>query len=257
IGFGTYQLQGDICYQAVSTALEVGYRYIDTADRYQNQQEVGKAIQQSQLKRDELFVTSKIWHTNQYTKQIIDDAQRFLDELQLEYLDLLLVHWPNRSIPIQETVDGFLKVLESGYVKHVGVSNCTVHHLEDFEKAGFPIENNQIEFHPSLNQHELLTYCQSKNIVVTAYSPLAQGDDLHLDTVTSLAQKYEKSPAQIVLNWIRQKGVVPIPRSESKEHIVDNYQSIHWGLTEEDIALLNQVDQNHRVINPPFGDFDY
>lgn len=257
IGFGTWQLQGDECVRAVASALEVGYRYIDTADRYKNHREVAQAINRSGIKREEIFLTTKVWWEKLKHDDVIESVHRFLEELNTPYLDLVLIHWPNRAIPLSETLPAFTELLESGAIKAMGVSNFTVHHLQDALKLGAPITNNQVEFHPSLSQPELKQFCDTQGIVMTAYSPLAQGHDAALPVVKELAAKYDKSETQVVLNWIISHGVVPIPRSSGRTHAADNFAATTWKLSPEDVARLDQENVGYRTLIPEFADFDY
>lgn len=257
LGFGTWKLSGDIAAKSVSTALEVGYRHIDTADRYGNHREVGQAIKSSGLKREELFVTTKVFFDELHYQQILDNANRYLEELQIDYIDLLLVHWPNKNISLTETFDAMTKVKEDKIVKHIGVSNFTIHHIEDVLSKGYEIENNQVELHPTFNQTELVEFCETKNIKVTAYSPLGMGDELKNDVVLKLAEKYTVSPAQVILNWIMARGIVAIPKSSNPDNIRDNFNSQNWKMEVGDIALMNEIPQKPRLLSPPWNEFDY
>lgn len=256
IGFGTWQLKGEEAYESVSTALEVGYRHLDTADRYGNHREVGKALADSGVKREDVYLTSKIWRENFEPAQMLSDAQRFLEELQVEYLDMLLLHWPNKAFDLEKTLSVLQEIHNKGITKDIGVSNFTIQHLEKVQESGVQITNNQVEFHPSLYQHELLKYCHQHKLVVTAYSPLAQGRDMQLDPVTRIAKKRGVSPAQVVLNWLMCKNIVVIPRSSSKEHIKDNFQSQDFELTVQEIDEIDDFETEHiRIVDPHYSEF--
>lgn len=257
IGFGTWRLKGDECKSSVLKALEVGYRHIDTAEHYGNQTQIGEAIQESGINRKDLFITSKIFYDRLNKKDVLDDTKRTLEELQTDYLDLLLVHWPNKNISINETVEGFNQLKQSGKVKSVGVSNFTPHHTQDFLDAGMQIVNNQVELHPSFNQNSLHEFCKEKNIILTAYSPIAQGQDLDIPEVQELSKKYDVSPAQVILNWIVSRGVVAIPRSSKPERILDNFNSLNWQMEKSDVEKMNAISQGQRLQNPEFSEFDY
>jgi 2,5-diketo-D-gluconate reductase B len=257
LGFGTYQLRGDECRQAVGTALEVGYRHIDTADRYQNHSAIANAIRESGVARQDIFLTTKIWWDRQHYDQVMSDANRFLEELQTDYIDLLLIHWPNRKIPLTETVKAFTELKDRGVIKAIGVSNFNIHHLTDALNMGLQITNNQIEFHPSLNQKEMIRFANEHRIVLTAYSPLAQGQDLNIPLLLELAEKYHRSVSQVILNWIMSKNIVAIPRSSSRQYIEDNFQSLRWQLGVEDIEKIDQIGGTNRINDPGFGDFKY
>jgi diketogulonate reductase-like aldo/keto reductase len=257
LGFGTWEIGGEKCVDAVSRALEVGYRHIDTADRYENHREVGLAIKKGGLKREELFVTTKTFYDELTHEAIIKNGSRFLEELQINYIDLLLVHWPNRSVPFEETFNALNQLKEKGIIKAVGVSNFTPHHIEDALKTGVEITNNQVELHPTFNQTDLKNYCYSKGIVLTAYSPLGRGSDLENPTVTELSKKYGVSPAQVILNWITARGIVAIPKSTTPERIKDNFHSLDWEMAPEDIEKMNSIPQGPRLLVPQWEDFDY
>lgn len=257
LGFGTWQLSGDICITSVSTALEVGYRLLDTADSYGNHQEVAKAIRSSGIKRGELFITTKIPRTKLQPPDIRDCVERYLEELETNYIDLLLIHWPNKEIPIQATLEAMNKFKKQGQVKALGVSNFTINHLEDVLNTGIEITNNQVELHPTFNQKKLVAFCHAHKITVTAYSPIARGADLKLEAVTMLAKKYGSTPSQIILAWIMSRGIITIPKSSNSEHIKDNFEATGIKLSAEDLSLIDSIPQDRRLINPATSEFDY
>lgn len=257
LGFGTWQLQGSTCQESVEMALETGYRHIDTADVYGNHIEVGNAIKHSDLKRKDFYLTSKLWFTDFEKASAMDACKRVLDELQVEYLDLYLMHWPNKNVLIETTFDALEEMRGKGLIKSFGVSNFTIHHIEDTLKVNQNFVTNQVEFHPSLNQEELKSSCEENGIVITAYSPIAQGQDLELNLVKELSNKYERSTSQVVLNWLLSKGIIAIPRSSNKEHIEDNFKSLEWRLEETDVKGLDKLNTNNRLINPDFNEFNY
>lgn len=259
MGFGTWQLEGDQATESVEYALEVGYRHIDTADAYSNHSQVGQGIKNSTVSREEIFLTSKVWRDKLTKDGVTTSAKRFLDELRTEYLDLLLVHWPNFELaPIAETLGAMAELKEEGIVKAIGVSNFTIHHLKDALETGIDFSVNQVEYHPSLNQQALKDFCDEHNIVVTAYSPIAQGDDLNMPVIQELAEKYEVSAAQVVLNWLMAKGLVVIPRSSNPEHIYDNFQATTWELREDDVVKITEASStDNRIVIPSFAQFNY
>lgn len=257
LGFGTWQIQGDVCTNAVNIALEVGYRHIDTATAYENHLAIKPALQKSGLKREDYFLTSKLWIDSFGKQQALDAAKRALDELGVDYLDLYLMHWPVRDAEILPTLEAFIELKETGLVKEWGVSNTTVHHLQDYIDKGFHPSNVQVEFHPSLNQKTLKEFCDKNNILLTAYSPIAQGADLKLEIIQKLAEKYSTSTSQVILNWIISKGIVAIPKASSRDHIQDNFNTLKWEMSEEDIKAIDEVNTNNRLIVPPWADFNY
>lgn len=256
IGLGTWQITGKTCTNAVRNALELGYRHIDTADVYGNHQDIAPALKDTSLSRSELFITSKIHRNDLRFNDVIKTVERLLKELGLEYLDLLLIHWPNKNIPISETLEAFSKLKEEKKVRNFGVSNFTISHLcEALRYNSGLISLNQVEFHPYLYQKGLLKYCMEKNIVLTAYSPLGRGEIFNDNRVTDLADKYNVSPGQLVLRWIVDKGIVVIPKASSIEHIKDNMDIFGWELPAEVNELLDNLNREERFVCPLFNEF--
>lgn len=255
IGMGTWQMVNDDCRQNVEYALEIGYRHIDTADVYGNHKEIRKAIEASGLLRNELFITTKIWREDLEPQKIHTSCVRSLEELGLSYIDLLLIHWPNKNIPIKESIDGFKVLKNEGLIKSYGVSNFTLQHIKESLQYSKKIATNQIELHPSLFDKGLVDFCHHHNISVTAYSPLGRGGDLHIKTIQKLAEKYDKSPSQIILNWIMQKNIIIIPKSSNKDRIKENYESNNFEMESKDYHLIDSCNRNNRLINPSFAEF--
>ncbi len=256
LGFGTWQITGEDCYNAVKTALELGYRHIDTADVYGNHKEVGRALKDSGIARDQIFLTTKVWRDSLSTDGVLESAKRFQEELQTDYFDLLLIHWPNDAFPINESLEALKELQTSSIVRSIGVSNFTIPLLEEALKTEVKFVTNQVEFHPSLYQMELLEFCKNHDIVVTAYSPIAQGQDLKIGVISELADKYEKSPAQIVLNWIMKKGIIAIPRSKTPENIKDNLGALEFELEDADSEKIDSLNMHNRIVVPPFAPFE-
>jgi 2,5-diketo-D-gluconate reductase B len=256
LGFGTWPLKGDACAAAVITALEVGYRHIDTADSYENHEAVGQAIRASGIARDALFLTTKVRRDDLRRDALIEAGKRFVAELQTDYLDLLLIHWPNDTIPMEETFAGMQALKDAGVIRNFGVSNFTNARLGRALTVTGGILANQVEFHPSLYQKDLLEFCQSRDIAVTAYSPTAKGEDLALPVVQALAKQYGRSASQVVLNWLIGKGIVTIPQSANAGHIADNFKTLEWELDPEDVARIDRAHANNRGTRPVFADFD-
>lgn len=258
IGLGTWLMSGRECFDSVLIALENGYRHIDTASAYENEDDIGQAIKVSGLNRKELFLTSKVWYQKLRYKDVIDQCNSSLEKLGTDYLDLLLIHWPNKFIPLEDTFKAFERLIEEHKVHSIGVSNFTINHLSDAIKSTIlPISVNQIEFHPFLYQKEILEYCMEKDIVVTAYSPLARGKVFESDLLQKIAQKKECSPGQITIAWLLKKGMVAIPKSSSEEHIIANLQALSINLTEDESAQIDSLTEQQRFINPSWSEFDY
>lgn len=257
LGFGTWKLTGNQCTESVEAALKVGYRHIDTAERYENQEYIHPAISDSNIPREELFITSKIWFTELHHDNLISECKKCLEQLDILYLDLLLIHWPNRQIPLEETLKGFSDLKEQGLIKSFGVSNATIHHLKDCIDIGFTPTVDQVELHPTFAQNELKTFCDANKIILTAYSPLGQGGEIELPEIVEIAKIYDKTPAQIILNWIVGRGIVAIPKSTNPQRIKENFESLDFKLKDEDIVKLNSLDRGNRILKAPWADFEY
>lgn len=258
LGFGTWELTGGSCYDAVLSALRAGYTHIDTAVMYENETAVGNAIEKSGIDRKNLFITTKIWFSHLHHADVIKSCRRSLEQLECDYLDLLLIHWPNRSVPIRETFGAFEELVEHKKVRSIGVSNFTIHHLEEALKVTqIPISVNQVEFHPYLYQREQLDFCTKNGIVITAYSPLARGKVLQDETIKKIAFKRGIIPAQIVLAWILSKSCAAIPKASSEDHIKSNITAADICLNDDEIREIDQINVNIRTINPGWAEFDY
>ena len=255
LGFGTWLINGEECTRSVASAIDIGYRHIDTAQTYENQKEVGRGIKG--IDRDKLWITSKLWRDS-YTRERVPDAvDQMLDELQIDYLDLLLIHWPDKEIPIAESLEAMQKAVDAGKVRCLGMSNSTERHLQDCLDTGVNVVMDQVEFHPYLYQKDLLTWCKSKGIVVTAYSPIGHGTVLDDETLLEIGKKYGKSAAQVSIRWLLQQGMVVIPKSVHKERQIENADVFDFELTDEEVARVNGLNRNERQIFPDFQEFDY
>ncbi len=187
---------------------------------------------------------------------VLSSCDEALHDLGTDYLDLFLIHWPNKKIPMPETLQAIDELHEQGKVRSIGVSNFTISHIDQaVAVSGLPIANNQVEFHPSFYQKELLEFCQSRAIALTAYCPLGRGADLNNKVIVVLADKYAKTPAQICLRWLVQKGAVVIPKSASPAHLHSNMDIFDWQLASEDEQKIDNISQQQRLIDPDFGEF--
>lgn len=248
LGLGVFQSKdGSEVINAVKTALKNGYRSIDTAAIYNNEQGVGQAIIESGLQRNEIFLTSKVWNSEQGYKSTMNAFDESLDKLQTNYLDLYLIHWPKGEKSV-ETWKAMEELYQKGKIKAIGVSNFLVHHLKDFlpECKVVPAVN-QVEFHPELIQPELLEYCREKDIRVEAWSPIMRGKVNEIPVLQALAVKYGKTPVQIVLRWDIQKGVITIPKSVTDERIIANANIFDFELTPDDMQKIDRLDKNQRI----------
>ncbi|MFC4598652.1 aldo/keto reductase [Cohnella hongkongensis] len=255
-GLGVFKVkEGSEVIDSVKTAIRSGYRSIDTAAVYKNEEGVGQAIaeamRENSVPREELFVTSKVWNSDQGYSSTLDAFEVSLKKLGLDYLDLYLVHWPVKG-KYKETWKALEHLYQSGKVRAIGVSNFHIHHLEDvLAEAKVVPAVNQVELHPYLTQVELREYNRSKGIQIEAWSPLAQGLVLKDPVIEALAAKYGKSAAQIVLRWNLQSGIVTIPKSIQPERIAANADVFDFELSAEDVASIDALNRNQRVGSDP------
>ncbi|MCC5847996.1 MAG: aldo/keto reductase [Verrucomicrobia bacterium] len=253
LGFGTFQLKGDICRQAVTEALEIGYRHVDTARMYQNETEVGRGILESSVDRSDIFITSKIGREHLDAEGVLREAQNSLAELQTDYLDLLLIHWPNPAFPLSTTLETMRKLKEKGMVRHLGVSNFPSALLKEAVELA-PIFCNQVEYHPLLGQEALLAVAGEHDLMFTAYSPLAQGEVVKHPVLEAIGANHGKSGNQVGLRWLlEQPQVVAIPRSSKPEHIRQNFEVFDFALSEDDKEKIAKLPKEFRQINPGFA----
>ena len=247
-GLGVFQAEeGGEVENAVRVALENGYRSIDTASLYKNEKGVSTGIRQSNVRREEIFLTSKVWNDQQGYKSTLKAFRESLEKLQTDYLDLYLIHWPKGKLS-NETWKAMEELYDQKKIRAIGVSNFLVHHLEEFlPECNVIPAVNQVEFHPELIQPELLSYCRSKNIQLEAWSPLMKGRVNELPVMQALAAKYGKTPVQIVLRWDIQKKVVTIPKSVTPGRIVSNADIFDFELSGEDMAKIDRLDKNERI----------
>jgi diketogulonate reductase-like aldo/keto reductase len=256
-GLGVFKVEeGPELVNAVKTAIQHGYRSIDTAAIYGNEEGVGQGIKESGIAREDLFVTSKVWNADLGYESTLAAYQTSLDKLDLEYLDLYLIHWPVGG-KYKDAWRALETLYKEGRVRAIGVSNFQVHHLEDLLKdAEIKPMVNQVEYHPRLTQKEVQTFCRENGIQMEAWSPLMQGQLLDNEVLVELASKYNKSVAQIILRWDLQNGVITIPKSTKEHRIIENSQVFDFELTQEDMHQINELNQNHRV-GPDPDNFDF
>ncbi|KZM49780.1 aldo/keto reductase [Labrenzia sp. OB1] len=246
LGLGVFQMSDDEARQACLHALDAGYRSLDTAAVYKNETGVGQALRETAFSRDELFVTTKLWNDDQRARRASSAFQESLDRLGTDYVDLYLVHWPVRE-HIAETWKAMEDIYSSGRAKAIGVSNFLPHHLEKLLAVADVVPTvNQVEFHPYLVQPDLLGFCKDHKIVVEAWSPLMQGQVASEKTFAALGEKYGKTPAQIVLRWDLQHGLVTIPKSVRASRIQENAGIFDFELSEADMSVLDALDQTRR-----------
>lgn len=260
-GLGVFKVdEGPELVNAVKTAIKHGYRSIDTAAIYKNEEGVGIGIREGMkeagISREDLFVTSKVWNTDLGYESTIKAYETSLNKLGLEYLDLYLIHWPVEG-KYKEAWRALEDLYKEGRVKAIGVSNFQIHHLEDLmEDADIKPMVNQVEYHPRLTQKELQAFCKEQGIQLEAWSPLMQGQLLDNEVLQEIGKKYNKTVAQVILRWDLQNGVVTIPKSTKEHRIVENASIFDFELTKEDMELIDSLNQNHRV-GPDPDNFDF
>jgi methylglyoxal/glyoxal reductase len=246
-GLGVYKVQeGEEALHSVKAAIKAGYRSIDTAALYQNEESVGKAIRESGVAREELFITTKVWNEDQRNDSVLEAFETSLQKLGLDYVDLYLIHWP-----VKEKYKQSWKVLEQlykeGRVRAIGVSNFQIHHLEDLlSVAEIKPMVNQVELHPLLAQPELRDYCKKQEIQIEAWAPLGQGRLLEHPLLQEIAAQYNKTTAQVILRWDIQNQIVTIPKSVKEARIIENANIFDFSLTESDIEKINALNENKR-----------
>ena len=248
LGLGVYQSPpGRVTRNAVNFALRVGYRHVDTARIYDNEADVGEAVRESGVPRGDLFVTTKLWNSDQGYDSTLRACEASLKRLGLDYLDLYLVHFPVPDVR-KESWRAMETLLKKGRCRAIGVSNFTIRHLEELIEESHVIPSvNQVELHPFLYQEELLKYCQDRGIQVEAYSPLARGERLQDPRIASLATKYSKSPAQLMIRWGIEHGLVVIPKSTREERIRENSQVFDFDISDDDMRSLDSLNEDLRL----------
>ena len=255
LGFGTWQLNGAQCESAVEYALELGYRHVDTAQAYGNEREVGRAIARSGVKRDAIFLTTKLAPGNLAAKDVTRSLAGSLEALDTDHVDLLLIHWPSTTVPMGETLRAMGEAKAQGRVRHIGVSNFTVAHMrEAIETHKAEIFCNQIEYHVLLGQNRVLDFARARGIMVTAYCPLARGRIGGQPELVATAKRHGKSAAQVALRWlIQQDGVAAIPKSSKREHIAANFALFDFALSESEMVEIGKLRGDARVVSPGFA----
>ncbi|SFW36732.1 aldo/keto reductase [Cellulophaga fucicola] len=286
LGLGTFRSEPNEVYNAVLSAIKIGYRHIDCAAAYGNEKEVGnaiaEAIKQGLVTRNDLWVTSKLWNASHGKENVIPALKQTLEDLQLEYLDLYLIHWPVAlkkgtempekasdfiplsEVPLTNTWKGMEAALEQGLAKHIGVSNCNENQLKEIlATAVHQPEMNQVEMHPFLQQEALQSFCVKNDMLLTAYAPLGSLVDenstlrlLENDTIKNIAKARRMSPAQVALAYTIQRGIAVIPKSINEARLLQNLETLNHTLTGEDMALLKDLDKAHRFIDGKFWEVE-
>lgn len=249
LGLGVYQIPpGNATLKAVKYALEIGYRHIDTAKIYGNESDVGNALKNSDVKREDIFITTKVWNSDQGYDSTLKAFESSLKRLGLSYVDLYLIHWPVEG-KINETWRALIKLLKDGKVNTIGVSNYSINELkETIQNSNIIPSINQVEFHPFLFQKDLLEFCKSNAIQLEAYSPLTRGKRLDDPKIGRIAIAYDKTPAQILVRWSLQRGLVVIPKSSHEDRILENSQVFDFNIHQKDMDILDSLNENLRTV---------
>jgi diketogulonate reductase-like aldo/keto reductase len=250
LGLGTWKVNGDDCREAISDALKIGYRHIDTAQAYENEAEVGEALAESDLDRDEIFLVTKVWPSNLEPEALHRSVDRSLEKLQTGYVDLLYVHWPAGGFEMNATMEALRTQKEEGNARRLGVSNFTPDLLEAaMERA--PLFALQVEYHPFLDQRELIGRCREHDLLFTSYSPLARGEVLDDETLQSIAEAHGKTPAQVALRWqVQQDHVAAIPKASSAKHRRDNFEIFDFELSQKEMNAIFDLARGERIVAP-------
>lgn len=259
LGLGTWQSTGQDCVAVVKKALEMGYEHIDTAQAYDNEKEVGQGIKQSGVARDKFFLTTKIFPDDMkfQPEKLAEAAKRSLENLDTDYVDLLLLHWPDDRVPLSETISALCELQKQGLTRHIGVSNFNIADIIEAEKhADVPIVVNQVEFHPFIKQNTLQTFLNNHHILLEAYSPLARGDVFDNDIIKEIADKHKVTPAQISLAWIlSDKHRVAIPKTSNPDHLQGNLDAIKVELSADELDKLGSLARSdgRKIEHPDYS----
>ncbi|WP_375460535.1 aldo/keto reductase [uncultured Enterovirga sp.] len=256
IGLGTFRLEGERCSEAVKAAIAAGYRHIDTAKMYGNEQAVGAGLKLSGIARADVFVTTKIWLDDIAPGDLERSAEESLKRLGLSEVDLLLIHWPNKAVPLERSTAALCEAKRRGLARHVGVSNYTAAMLDETVRlATEPLAVNQVEYHPFLAQDSVLAACRLHGMVLTSYCPLGRTAVLGERAVREIATRHGKSASQVILRWhVQQPGVVAIPKSGTPRHIAENLDVFDFALTADEMSALSALRRpGGRVVDPEFA----
>ncbi|MGC1467360.1 MAG: aldo/keto reductase [Pseudolabrys sp.] len=253
IGLGTMTLKEDVCVQAVKTALQVGYHHIDTANFYGNEKENGEGFRASGVRREDMFITTKVRENNLTPDNFARSLDQSLANLQLPYVDLLLIHWNNKDIPFSVSIPSLCKAKKDGKARHVGVANFTSKMLDEaWAVTSEPLVCNQVEMHPFINQDKVLAACKKHGMAVVAYCPIARGKVPGADALERIGKAHGKTAAQVSLRYLVQRGAIPIPRTATPDHLKQNLDVFDFALSDAEMADLKKLNAtNMRVVNPP------
>lgn len=253
LGLGTWKLTGDVCRRLVAAALEAGYRHVDTAQAYGNEAEVGEAIANAPVARDDVFLTTKVW-TDRFTPGDLErSAEESLKKLRVDAVDLLLLHWPNPEVPLKDTLDSLARVKRDGRARHVGVSNFTTGLIEEATAlCPEPLAVNQVEYHPYLGQKPVLEALRARGMALTAYSPIAQGKVVGDPVLKRIGERHGRDETRVALRWlVQQEGVIAIPRTSKEERVRANLSVFDFALTDDEMAEIHGLARPEgRLVDP-------
>ncbi|WP_420828718.1 aldo/keto reductase [Halomicrobium salinisoli] len=255
LGLGTWQnTDPDQCADSVAEALEAGYRHVDTAQAYDNEEDVGRGIEQADVDREDVFLATKVWIDSLAGDDVIETTEESLAKLGVDSVDLLYVHWPARTYDPENTLPAFAELKDRGLIERIGVSNFEPRHVDRArEVLDEPVFANQVEMHPLLPQEELREYAEETGLELVAYSPLARGAVFDNDVISAVAEDNGVSEAQVSLAWLREKGVTAIPKASSADHLLDNWESLSLDLDDDEIERIDAIDERDRRIDPDFA----
>jgi len=255
LGLGTWQNENpEQCAESVETALEMGYRHVDTAQVYGNEAAVGEGIAAADVDREDVFLATKVWIDSLAHDDVIETTEESLERLGVEYVDLMYVHWPARTYDAADTLAAFDELAADGTIERVGVSNFEPEHVDEADELlDADLFANQVECHPFLQQEALRAACDEHDVELVAYSPLARGSVFDDPVLTEIAQKHDASEAQVSLAWLREHGVTAIPKATSHGHIEDNWLSLGLSLDDEDLERIGRLDRGEREVDPGFA----
>lgn len=253
-GLGTFRLQDDVVIHSVKTALELGYRTIDTAQIYENEAAVGQAIAESGVARGDLFVTTKIWIENLSAEKLIPSLKESLAKLRIDYVDLTLIHWPSpgSAVSVKESMLALMAAKEAGLTRQIGISNFPIALMKEaIDAVGVEnIATNQIELHPFLQNRQVVDFAEKNGLHITSYMTLAYGEALKDEVINTIAQKHKATPAQVVLAWAMKLGYAVIPSSTKRENLASNMTAVDLQLDDQDMANIAALDRQQRLVSP-------
>jgi 2,5-diketo-D-gluconate reductase B len=255
LGLGTWPMKGDECRAAVVSALDLGYRHIDTAAAYENEMEVGIALEQSSVPREDVHITTKIWHDQLQPDAMRASTENSLQMLKTDYVDLLMIHWPGQDWDPRQSLETLAKLKEEGKARHIGVANFPLALLrQSVEEYGIALSAIQCEYHLLLGQRDLLAYAQQHNMAFTAYCPLARMRVSEVPEILTVAAKHYVKPSTVALAWLlAQQNVAAIPKAAGAENQASNLEALELPLSDEDRKVLNDLPKNQRLVNPDFA----